>query len=113
MYKRQDVLYTALERHYKGKGDQIVQYNGLGGDLNLIKEIEMVDQNPIGRSSRSNPVTYIKAYDEIQMCIRDSVYIMLHITCEKMKGQIFFDLPLILNLFCKVCCVTENNNSIN
>lgn len=30
-----------------------------------------------------------------------------------MKGQIFFDLPLILNLFCKVCCVTENNNSIN
>lgn len=61
-----DVLYTALERHYKEKGDQIVQYSGLEGDLNLIKEIEMVDQNPIGRSSRSNPVTYIKAYDEIR-----------------------------------------------
>jgi excinuclease ABC subunit A len=61
-----DVLYSALERHYKEKGDQIVQYNELCGDLNLIKEIEMVDQNPIGRSSRSNPVTYIKAYDEIR-----------------------------------------------
>ncbi|MDU1891024.1 MAG: excinuclease ABC subunit UvrA [Dysgonomonas sp.] len=61
-----DVLYTALERHYKGKGEQIVQYSGLTGDLNLIKDIELVDQNPIGRSSRSNPVTYIKAYDEIR-----------------------------------------------
>ena len=66
-----DVFYTALERHYKGKGEQIVQYNGLGGDLNLIKDIEMVDQNPIGRSSRSNPVTYIKAYDEIRRLFAD------------------------------------------
>lgn len=61
-----DVLYTALQRHYKDKGEQIVQYNSLVGDLNLIKDIEMVDQNPIGKSSRSNPVTYIKAYDEIR-----------------------------------------------
>ena len=66
-----DVFYTALERHYKGKGDQIVQYNGLEGDLKLIKDIEMVDQNPIGRSSRSNPVTYIKAYDEIRKLFAD------------------------------------------
>ncbi len=66
-----DVLYTALERHYKGKGDQIVQYNSLVGDLKLIKDIEMVDQNPIGRSSRSNPVTYIKAYDEIRKLFAD------------------------------------------
>lgn len=61
-----DVLYTALEHHYKEKGDQIVQYGSMDGDLKLIKNIEMVDQNPIGRSSRSNPVTYIKAYDEIR-----------------------------------------------
>lgn len=61
-----DVLYTALEQYYKGKADQIVQFGNLDGDLNLIKNIEMVDQNPIGRSSRSNPVTYIKAYDEIR-----------------------------------------------
>ena len=61
-----DVFYNALERHYKGSSDAIVQFNGLSGDLNLIKHVEMVDQNPIGRSSRSNPVTYIKAYDEIR-----------------------------------------------
>lgn len=61
-----DVLYTALEQYYKGKADQIVQFGNLDGDLNFIKNIEMVDQNPIGRSSRSNPVTYIKAYDEIR-----------------------------------------------
>jgi len=61
-----DVFYTALQKHFKGKSEQIVQYTSLEGDLNLIKNIEMVDQNPIGRSSRSNPVTYIKAYDEIR-----------------------------------------------
>lgn len=61
-----DVLYTALQRYYKDKGDQIVEFSSLGGDLKLIKDIEMVDQNPIGKSSRSNPVTYIKAYDEIR-----------------------------------------------
>lgn len=61
-----DLFYTALEKHYKGKSEQIVQYTSLEGDLKLIKDIEMVDQNPIGRSSRSNPVTYIKAYDEIR-----------------------------------------------
>lgn len=66
-----DVFYTALERHYKGRGDQIVQYNSLTGDLKLIKNIEMVDQNPIGKSSRSNPVTYIKAYDEIRKLFAD------------------------------------------
>lgn len=66
-----DVFYTALEKHYKGKSEQIVQYTDLEGDLGLIKNIEMVDQNPIGRSSRSNPVTYIKAYDEIRKLFAD------------------------------------------
>lgn len=66
-----DVLYTALNRYYNEKGDQIVQYNGLEGDLKLIKVVEMIDQNAIGRSSRSNPVTYIKAYDEIRKLFAD------------------------------------------
>ncbi len=66
-----DVFYTALERHYKEKGSQIVQYSSLDGDLDLIKDVELVDQNPIGRSSRSNPVTYIKAYDEIRKLFAD------------------------------------------
>ena len=61
-----DVFYTALERHYKGSGEKVIQYSELSGDLKLVQEIEMVDQNPIGKSSRSNPVTYIKAYDEIR-----------------------------------------------
>ncbi|NDV70277.1 excinuclease ABC subunit UvrA [Dysgonomonas sp. 25] len=61
-----DVLYTAMQHYYLDKGDQIVQFDSMDGDLRLIKNIEMVDQNPIGRSSRSNPVTYIKAYDEIR-----------------------------------------------
>lgn len=60
-----DVLYNSLQRHYKGAG-QYVQFNELKGDLSLIKNIELVDQNPIGRSSRSNPVTYVKAYDDIR-----------------------------------------------
>ncbi|GAB6010657.1 excinuclease ABC subunit UvrA [Viscerimonas tarda] len=61
-----EVFYNALQRHNNGSSEQIVQFNGLSGDLNLIKHVELVDQNPIGRSSRSNPVTYIKAYDEIR-----------------------------------------------
>lgn len=61
-----DVFYSALEKYYIGKSAQIVQYDSLGGDLKLIQNIEMVDQSPIGRSSRSNAVTYIKVYDEIR-----------------------------------------------
>ena len=61
-----DVLYNALQYHYKGTALENVEFNGIGGDLRLIKNVEYVDQNPIGRSSRSNPVTYIKAYDEIR-----------------------------------------------
>lgn len=66
-----DVFYNALQKHYKGSSDRIVQFNELLGDLKMIKNIEMVDQNPIGRSSRSNPVTYIKAYDEIRKLFAD------------------------------------------
>ena len=66
-----DLFYNALQKHYKGSSDRIVQFNELVGDLKMIKNIEMVDQNPIGRSSRSNPVTYIKAYDEIRKLFAD------------------------------------------
>lgn len=61
-----DVLVSALQRQYNGSSEQLAQFNTLGGDLHLIKHVESVDQNPIGRSSRSNPVTYMKAYDEIR-----------------------------------------------
>lgn len=60
------ILYPALKRKL---GDYSVapgQFASLSGDLELINQVELVDQNPIGKSSRSNPVTYIKAYDEIR-----------------------------------------------
>ncbi|HMM04246.1 excinuclease ABC subunit UvrA [Dysgonomonas sp.] len=115
-----EVFYTALERHYKGKGDQIVQYNGLEGDLKLIKDIEMVDQNPIGRSSRSNPVTYIKAYDEIRKLFADQPLAkQLHFTpaffsfnveggrCEECagEGKILVEMQFMADVLleCEVC----------
>lgn len=59
-------LYPALMKHYGESADRPGIYKSLGGDLDNIAQVEMVDQNPIGKSSRSNPVTYIKAYDEIR-----------------------------------------------
>jgi excinuclease ABC subunit A len=60
------ILYPAL-RKLKGEfGDKIGFHKQISGDIEGIAQIEMVDQNPIGKSSRSNPVTYIKAYDEIR-----------------------------------------------
>jgi len=61
-----DVFYAALKRYYGGTTERAGLYGELKGDLKLVKEIEFVDQNPIGKSSRSNPVTYLKAYDEIR-----------------------------------------------
>ena len=60
------ILYPALNRYFNQTGQVTSNFDGLAGDLKMIKGVEMVDQNPIGRSSRSNPVTYIKAYDEIR-----------------------------------------------
>jgi excinuclease ABC subunit A len=60
------ILYPAL-RKLKGEfGDKVGYHKAVTGDIESIAQIEMVDQNPIGKSSRSNPVTYIKAYDEIR-----------------------------------------------
>lgn len=60
------ILYPALRKLKGEPADKIGMYKGLSGDVDSISQIEMVDQNPIGKSSRSNPVTYIKAYDEIR-----------------------------------------------
>jgi len=66
-----NVFYTALKKHYGGVADRTGQFGTLKGSMLLAKDIEFVDQNPIGRSSRSNPVTYIKAYDEIRKLFAD------------------------------------------
>ena len=61
------ILFPALKKYYgNGLNERTGNFNSLSGDLKLLKDTELVDQNPIGRSSRSNPVTYIKAYDDIR-----------------------------------------------
>ncbi len=60
------ILYPALQKKLTDFGDKAGHFTDLKGNFNNIKHIEFVDQNPIGRSSRSNPVTYIKAYDDIR-----------------------------------------------
>src|SRR5699024_5958753 len=61
-----NILYPALQRELVGIGDKPGQFTALKGDIDKIESVEFVDQNPIGRSSRSNPVTYIKAFDDIR-----------------------------------------------
>ena len=61
-----DVFFKALKREYSESSERPGEHLSLEGDLKMVKDIEFVDQNPIGKSSRSNPVTYVKAYDEIR-----------------------------------------------
>ena len=60
------ILFPVMQKKLQGIGDKAGQFSELSGSYSHIKHIEYIDQNPIGRSSRSNPVTYIKAYDEIR-----------------------------------------------
>ena len=61
-----DILYPALVKKLGGYGPKSGQFDSLTGNLKNISAVEFIDQNPIGKSSRSNPVTYIKAYDDIR-----------------------------------------------
>lgn len=61
-----DIFYKALKREYSEATDRPGEFIALEGDIKQVSNIEFVDQNPIGKSSRSNPVTYVKAYDEIR-----------------------------------------------
>ena len=65
------ILYPALKRHLDEVADTPGEYSSLGGDRKQIKHVEFVDQNPIGKSTRSNPATYVKAYDEIRKLFAD------------------------------------------
>jgi excinuclease ABC subunit A len=73
------ILYPALQKLKGEPGDKVGLHKAIKGDLEMVSQVEMVDQNPIGKSSRSNPVTYIKAYDEI----RD---LYAHQPLSKMRG---------------------------
>jgi excinuclease ABC subunit A len=61
-----DILYPALQKQLGHYGNKTGEYDGLEGDIRQVLSIEYVDQNPIGKSTRSNPVTYVKAFDEIR-----------------------------------------------
>jgi len=65
------ILHPALQKHIVGYGNTVGEHSEILGSFNHIKHIEYIDQNPIGRSSRSNPVTYIKAYDDIRSLLAD------------------------------------------
>lgn len=65
------ILYPALTKHLGGYGDKTGDHEKIQGDLSLIESVEFVDQNPIGKSSRSNPVTYLKCYDDIRKLYAD------------------------------------------
>ena len=61
-----NIFYPAIQRHLDETAERPGEFVALEGDLDAIRAVDFVDQNPIGRSSRSNPVTYVKAYDEIR-----------------------------------------------
>lgn len=95
-----DILYRALKRRFDEVCDAPGKFDGLTGDLSRIQAVEFVDQNPIGKSSRSNPATYLKAYDEIrrlyadQQLSRQMGYTPAHFSfnadggrCDECKGE--------------------------
>jgi excinuclease ABC subunit A len=115
-----DVFYQALKRYYDNAKELPIQARSISGDLQLIKNIEFIDQNPIGRSTRSNPVTYIKAYDEIRKLFSEQAlakqlrfspaYFSFNIEggrCEECKGEgiITVEMQFMadVTLECEVC----------
>jgi excinuclease ABC subunit A len=94
------ILYPIILKEVGGYGEKAGQYTSFDGKYQDVKHVEFVDQNPIGRSSRSNPVTYIKAYDDIrslfaaQKLSKIRAYLPKHFSfnvdggrCEKCKGE--------------------------
>ena len=66
-----NILYPAMQKKLNGFGDKLGQHTSVDGSFDTLKHVEFIDQNPIGRSSRSNPVTYIKAYDDIRKLLSE------------------------------------------
>ena len=73
-----DILYPALFRHINHTGSAPGTFRGLSGNLDRITQVEYVDQNPIGKSSRSNAVTYLKVYDDIRKLFSEQQYAKLN-----------------------------------
>ena len=114
------ILYPAILKEIGGYGEKAGQFTAIEGKYSHIKHVEFVDQNPIGRSSRSNPVTYIKAYDDIRSLFASQKlsklrgYQAKHFSfnvdggrCEKCKGEgeITVEMQFMadVHLECDVC----------
>jgi excinuclease ABC subunit A len=102
-----DVFYQAVKRNCENAKDLSIQATSVSGDLNLVKAVEFVDQNPIGKSSRSNPITYIKGYDEIRKLFAEQplakqfrftpAYFSFNVEggrCEECKGDGFITVEM-------------------
>jgi len=114
------ILFPALQKKLEGVGEKAGQFSELAGSFSHIKHIEYVDQNPIGRSSRSNPVTYIKAYDDIrdlyakEKLSKNRGYQAKHFSfnvdggrCETCKGEGSINVEMVfmadVSLPCETC----------
>lgn len=84
------ILYPAMKKYTGGLADKTGKFGELKGDMQRISSVEMIDQNPIGRSSRSNPVTYVKAFDEIRQLFSE---IKLAKTRNYKPGFFSFNVP--------------------
>jgi excinuclease ABC subunit A len=84
------ILFPAIKKILGGHADRSGRFGKINGDLHRIAAIEMIDQNPIGRSSRSNPVTYVKAFDEIRQLYADQ---KLSKTRNYKTGYFSFNVP--------------------
>ncbi|MDF2436600.1 MAG: ABC-ATPase UvrA [Bacteroidota bacterium] len=114
------ILYPALKKIHGGMGEQTGSFEKISGSINSISAVEMIDQNPIGKSSRSNPVTYVKAYDEIRALFADQAlakargYKPSHFSfnvdggrCEVCEGEgivtVEMQFMADIHLLCEVC----------
>jgi excinuclease ABC subunit A len=115
------ILFPAIQKKLEGVGEKPGQFTDIQGNYSQIKHIEYVDQNPIGRSSRSNPVTYIKAYDDIRdLYAKEKLskvrgYLPKHFSfnvdggrCETCKGEGSINVEMVFMADVQLPCETCN-----
>ena len=115
------ILFPAIQKQLEGVSEKAGQFTEMQGHYHKIRHIEYVDQNPIGRSSRSNPVTYIKAYDDIRdLYAKEKLskirgYLPKHFSfnvdggrCETCKGDGFINVEMVFMADVELPCETCN-----
>ncbi|MEZ7499723.1 excinuclease ABC subunit UvrA [Flavobacterium sp. Arc3] len=115
------ILFPAMQKKLDNAGEKAGQFSEISGSFSQIKHIEYVDQNPIGRSSRSNPVTYIKAYDDIrELYAKEKLskirgYLPKHFSfnvdggrCETCKGEGSINVEMVFMADVQLPCETCN-----